>query len=180
MDCETEMVLDGRTIVEKPYIYPADDRPPITDEQTQPNGVDLRVEWIWEVTGSASLDENSKMNYSAMEKKEAEFSRHPDEYMLEPHKNYAVDFMERVSVPDGYCAIIYPRSSLLRVGAFVTSALWDTGFEGQLGGFIRPLNKLFIPIGARIAQVVFHKASFNGHRYAGRYQGTDSQSSFIT
>lgn len=172
------MVLDGKTIVEKPYVYAGPDRPAITEEQIQPNGVDLRVEWVHEIKGTAFLGEDSKMDYSLMKKREASMDDQGF-YLLKPYKQYMVDFMEEVSVPEGYCAIIYPRSSLLRVGAFITSALWDTGFNGTLGASVRVLNPLCVKEGARLAQVVFHKAAFNGHRYEGRYQGTNSQSVFI-
>lgn len=165
------MVLDGKTIAYKNYVTPVD------DEQVQPNGVDLRVKEIWAVDGKAYLDADSKMHFMNMNKYSAleHFDNGESEFVLYAGTHYAVDFMETVSVPERYCAIIYPRSSLLRAGAFVTSALWDTGFEGQLGGFIRPMCDLYIHPKARIAQIVFTKANFNGHRYDGRYQGATSQ-----
>lgn len=170
------MILDGRTAVDKYYVT-GTQLYPIEDIQVQPNGVDLRVDKIYQISGHAHLGEDSKMNYSDMQKSEA-FNKEGF-YELKPHLQYMVDFHETVSVPEGYCAIIYPRSSLLRVGSFITSALWDTGFQGQLGASIRTLNPISIAAGARLAQIVFNKAAFNGHRYDGRYQGATSQAVYI-
>lgn len=169
------MVIDGNTIIDKNLVTVPDDLYNVLD-QIQPNGVDLRVDKIWEVTGKGVLEADSKMNYKQMQKREAFYKE--GYYALKPHIAYAIDFRERISVPDGYCAIVYPRSSLLRVGAFVTSALWDTGFQGQLGGFLRALNPIDIALGARLAQVVFTQSKFSGLRYNGRYQGTTSQVTF--
>lgn len=162
------MVLAGKTAAEKHYVMGD-----ITEDQIQPNGVDLRVDTVYEITGRAYLGEDSVMDFQNMRKKKV--LQVDGEFILEAGRHYAVDFKESVSVPDGYCGIIYPRSSLLRAGAFVTSALWDTGFQGSLGGFIRPLCDIYVAEGARLAQIVFTKAEFSGHRYDGRYQGATSQ-----
>lgn len=165
-------VLDGRTIVEKGMVDPVD------DDQVQPNGVDLRVASIQRVRGHYRVPKDGSVDFSAIQCKEVAWNN--GWCVLEPGNNYVVSYRENVSVRDGYCAIIVARSSLLRGGSFVTSAIWDTGFGGGLGGVIRPLVKVEIERGARLAQIQFHEAKFNGHRYEGRYQGTTSQTALMT
>lgn len=168
--------LDGRSIVERHYVTFPDDLYN-TDEQIQPNGVDLRVHRVVHVSGVARLpSDTSKLdgdlvNITEIPPKNGWFS-----LKVNPG-NYLVDFRENITVPDGYCAIIIPRSSMARTGINVLSGLWDTGFTGRLGASIRNLNPIDIQYGARLAQVMFVKSEFSGHRYSGRYQGT-TQSEF--
>lgn len=167
------MVLDGKTAAGKSYVTFSS--PFDSEAQIQPNGIDLRIEKITEVTGHLTVPRDDCVDHSAVNRVEAPYSQ--GFYSCKAERHYLVDFYESISVPDGYCAIILPRSSLLRAGAFMTSALWDTGFTGQLGASLRPLLPVGIEVGARMCQVVFMQAKFSGHRYSGRYQGATSQTS---
>lgn len=171
------MVLDGRTIVEKNYVtFPNDREVFNTDEQVQPNGVDLRAVRMVHVQGRASLPVEGRIDPEYIHIDEIP----PKDGWFEldrMHGNYLVDFRESVSVPDGFCAIIITRSSLVRVGVDLFTGLWDTGFQGKLGASIRLRNPARIQYGARMGQVMFHKSTFNGHRYTGAYAGT-TQSEF--
>lgn len=172
-------VLDGRSIVDKKYITFPDD---LYDQQKQeqPNGVDLRIHRAFQITGQAILPEGSHLDTSNMQINELE----PKDgwFEFKPNQgNYLVDFREKVHVPETYCSIIIGRSSLLRVGAFITSALWDAGFSGRCGGMLRVLNPIKIQYAARLGQMVFFKADYNGGLgYSGVYQGGDSQVGFFT
>lgn len=169
------MILSGRSVVEKRYVtFPNDFYN--TDEQVQPNGVDLRLERVVHVNGRPELPANGRINADNVQinevpAKEGWFDLH----LLQG--NYLVDFRESISVPDGYCAIIITRSSLVRCGVDLFTGLWDTGFQGRLGGSLRLKNPIRLQYGARLGQVMFYKAEFNGHRYSGGYQGT-TQSEF--
>lgn len=172
-------MIDGRTILDKHLVsIPNDQYVFDVEKQMQPNGFDLRVVSISTAVGSVTVPAEQHVDYSQMivnrvDCKDGYFS-------LKANQNYVVNYRESISVKDGFAAIIVGRSSLLRAGIFITSALYDTGFEGQLGGVIRPMNNAKIQFGARLGQVIFHESKFNGMRYQGRYQGTNSQEAFMT
>lgn len=166
------MVLDGRTIVAKNLVTFPDDLYD-TEEQIQPNGVDLRLHRVLHVQGRPALPAYGRIDADNVQVQEIPLK---DGWfqLTELVGNYLVDFRESISVPDGYCAIIHTRSSLVRCGVEVLTGLWDTGYQGQLGGSVRLKNPISLQYGARLGQVLFYKAAFNGHRYAGLYQGTKS------
>lgn len=167
------MVADGHKIVEKRWVIFPQACLLDTSEQVQPNGVDLRSDEIIQVEGRAYLPRDGKMDFSELRGRKQTLKE--GVWHLRAGYHYLVNFQEYISVPEGYCATILPRSSMLRVGSFLTSALYDTGFEGVLGCSLRPINPISIQWGARLAQVIFMKADFSGHRYTGRYQGSRSQ-----
>lgn len=169
------MILDGSTIVKKNYVTFPDDLYD-TEEQIQPNGVDLRLHAVKHVAGTVELPAYGRINADGVQiqnipAKDGWFDLHYD------NGNYLVDFRETITVPDGFCAIIITRSSLVRCGVDIFTGLWDTGFTGRLGGSVRIKNKIRLQYGARLGQVMFSKSLFNGHRYAGAYKGT-TQSEF--
>lgn len=167
------MVLDGATVVSKNYVtFP--DALFDTEEQIQPNGVDLRLERVLYVQGKPTLPADGRIDVDNVQITEQEPCKEGWFELTETVGNYLVDFRESISVPDGYCAIIVTRSSLVRCGVDVFTGLWDTGYQGRLGGSLRLRNPISLQYGARLGQVMFHKSAFNGHRYAGLYQGLKS------
>lgn len=172
------MILDGEEILVKGIVKLND---VYTEgeqmDQIQPNGIDLRVHDITKVLGQLSVPRSGRVNYGALEVAQIHWER--GWTLVKPGDSYIVEFEEFISVPDGYCAIIEPRSSLLRSGVNIASGVWDTGFQGSLGGVIRPFIHARIEKGARIAQVQVHESRFDGHRYNGRYQGATSRAAFM-
>lgn len=170
------MVLDGRSILDKGIVtFPNE----LYDNETvvQPNGIDLRVDKVFYLAGTVTLPRDKKIQTNRLTVSEIPLKDGAFE-LIYPEGNYLVDFREDCSMKDGFCGIIIPRSSLLRTGIFVTSALWDTGFHGRLGASIRIRNKIKIQHGAALAQLVVMKGEFNGHRYEGRYLDKVSQTQF--
>lgn len=171
------MVIDGQQILDKGIVtVPKDEYIFDIEEQIQPNGLDLRVISLYEVSGRARLPRESKMDYSNISFEKVPFKE--GWASLQPQRQYLADFREVCSMKDGYSGIVIPRSSLLRVGVHATSGLWDTGWEGGLGCSLRPINPVDIEFGARLAQIIVTKSEFNGRRYDGRYQGSTSQQAF--
>ncbi len=74
---------------------------------------------------------------------------------------YLVRYCEYVKVPEDSMALAFPRSSLLRSGVTLFTAVWDPGYEGRGYGLMLVLNKHGIKIGVRaqVAQLVYVKLS---------------------
>jgi dUTP pyrophosphatase len=168
------MVLDGRTIIDKKMVVLGDSDLVDTESQVQPNGIDLRINKLYEVHGKVQVPHEGKvqhdLNVREIEPKDNWFQIKPS-----GGNHFYVDFLESINVPGGWCATLITRSSLVRSGVDVVSGLWDSGFYGQLGCCLRVQAPIEIEWGARLCQVMFHQSKFNGHLYDGRYQGSNSQ-----
>jgi len=124
--------------------------------QVQPNGVDLtvaRIEAFLTRGGmgfEASARELSHTRSLGLESRKA--------IVLEPGC-YKVAFNEVVNLPLNVVALCKTRSSLLRCGAFVETALWDAGYHGRGESLLVVLSShgFRIERNARIAQLLFFK-----------------------
>lgn len=74
-----------------------------------------------------------------------------------------------VKLPEGVAAMTIIRSSFCRNGLFLTSGLYDSGFEGHIGCVIHNNNgRAEIEKGIRIGQIMFIQAEAAG-LYAGGF-----------
>jgi len=90
---------------------------------------------------------------------------------------YVVTYNEEVAVPLDCAAIVLPRSSLMRCGAVLHSALWDPGYKGRGQGLLTVFNDLSLYPNARIGQIVFLALERNvDEGYQGQYQGENIKS----
>lgn len=153
-------------------------RPPLVEgvdveAQLQPNGVDLRVERVQRLVGSAKLGAADGRDPAAREDVPADGEGW---WELVPGP-YVITYRERVNLPADLTALIRPRSSLLRSGVAVHGAVWDAGYSGRGEGLLSVLNERGYRLqrGARIAQLVFFRlSSATKAPYAGRYQGENA------
>jgi hypothetical protein len=95
----------------------------------------------------------------------------PDEgwYRLE-RGTYVVRYGEPVRIPSGHVGFVLPRSTLLRNGCTLDTAVWDAGYEGVGEGRLDVGHPIDVEAGARIAQLVVAHADHEG-TYDGTYQG---------
>lgn len=141
------------------------------DLQLQPNGVDLTLESIARFTGPGTLTcDNQGRQLPGTE--ELAFDREGQLY-LQPGP-YLVRFNETVNLPSDLMAYARPRSSLLRSGVALHTAVWDAGYRGRGVSLL----VVYSPHGfrieqhARIVQLVFHRLSDQTSTgYQGVYQG---------
>ncbi len=138
--------------------------------QFQPAGVDLSVEsvWVFEEAGSIDLD-NKKRKIPKCKK--LEFG--PDEFVHLSPGPYKLVFNELVDVPSDCAGIARSRSSLLRMGASVQTALWDPGYKGRSEALLLVSNPsgLALHMHARVAQLSFIRLEKpSGETYEGNYQ----------
>ena len=86
---------------------------------------------------------------------------------------YLITYNEIVHLPKNVMALGRPRSSLLRCGVTVGTAVWDAGYEGRSQSLLVVYNARGIQLqkNARITQLVFMELSGESEGYDGAYQG---------
>lgn len=143
---------------------------PDIGEQVQPNGVDITLERISRFRGPGIL---ARSNADRVLPQIEDLPFEGDGSIYLAPGAYQVRFNETVNLPPWLMAYARPRSSLLRSGVALHTAVWDAGYSGQ--GIA--LMVVYHPAGfrlekdARICQLVFHplaKATLEG--YSGAYQ----------
>ncbi len=151
------------------------DGAPAPDLQLQPAGFDLTVQSVSRFTSPGALDlTNARRRLAGIEplvwpdaiSEEAQLP-----LLLEPGA-YLVTYNEVVAVPADCAGIVLPRSSLMRCGAVLHSALWDPGYTGRGQGLLTVGAPLELYPSARIAQLVMFKLEQAADKlYDGKFQG---------
>ena len=142
---------------------------PTTDEQVQPNGVDLTLASVFEQREPGRIGRDGKTVGARRERPVDAVDDGGGTYYLPPGA-YVVRYAETVAVPDDHVGFVYPRSSLLRNSCMLNTAVWDAGYEGRGEGLLQVHHDVEIAAGARIAQFVLAAADADG-TYDGSYQG---------
>jgi dUTP pyrophosphatase len=89
---------------------------------------------------------------------------------------YMITFNEIVHLPGNVMALATPRSSLLRCGVMIHTAVWDAGYSGRS----QSLMVVFNPHGfrlqknSRVLQMVFFRLTGETEGYKGTYQGENT------
>ena len=147
--------------------------------QLQPNGFDLSLRDVSEFVLRQAQDgrDGGQLGADNADRELAEAS--PLAYDADGWTDlspgpYLVTFNEVVNLPLDIMALGRPRSSLLRSGASLHTAVWDAGYRGRS----QSLLTVHHPAGfrlqrdARLAQLVFFRLSIPPSAgYQGRYQG---------
>ncbi len=150
---------------------------PTSEEQVQPNGVDLTLEAVYEQREPGRIARDGKEVGSRQRRLADPVIEEPsadaltdetDAYYLPPG-GYVVQYAEIVSIPEGHVGFIYPRSSLMRNSCMLNTAVWDAGYRGKGEGLLEVHHDIEIETGARIAQLVLAEADHEGV-YDGSYQ----------
>lgn len=92
--------------------------------------------------------------------------------------SYLVTFNEIVCIPRDVAAMARPRSTLLRCGASLETALWDPGYRGRSQSLLVVNNPhgLRLKKDARLMQLVFLRLGREAEKvYSGMYQGENIQ-----
>ncbi|MGB7724064.1 MAG: deoxyuridine 5'-triphosphate nucleotidohydrolase [Dehalococcoidales bacterium] len=86
--------------------------------------------------------------------------------------SYMITYNEIVHIPTDLMALARPRSSLLRCGASIGTAVWDAGYSGRSQSLMIVYNPngFRLQKDARVAQLVFMTLSAETEGYAGKYQ----------
>lgn len=140
------------------------------ETQLQPNGFDLTVEGIevYRNAGSVSFMDKSLPTMIPF----AQSGRRPNSWYLRKGA-YFVRFNETVHLPIDVMAFGRPRSSLLRSGVAMHTAVWDAGYNGRSGSLLVVYNDdgFFVESNARLLQLVFSTLDTAvAQAYQGSYQ----------
>jgi dUTP pyrophosphatase len=147
------------------------------DTQVQPNAIDFDLSALFAFkvdTPSFFLDGDSKQHQTT-EKQQPQDMEGPTGvkpyFTLKPHTAYDFASSLHVKLPAGIAALLIVRSTLNRNGLFITSGLYDQGFNGTVAGILhnRSDRTAYITPGSRIGQIMFIQAEDSGLLYAGGY-----------
>ena len=86
---------------------------------------------------------------------------------------YMITYNEIVHLPRDIMALGRPRSSLLRCGVGVGTAVWDAGYTGRSQSLLVVYNPrgFLVQRNARLTQLVFFRLDEESEGYRGTYQG---------
>lgn len=124
------------------------------EEQIQPNGIDLTVRDIALIASAGQIgptaDERRLSSHSPLQFDALGF-------LDLPAGCYVVTYNEIVNLPKNTIALGKPRSSLLRCGVSIGTAVWDAGYSGRSQSLMVVYNPYGFRLSrnARILQLVF-------------------------
>jgi len=142
---------------------------PSLELQLQNNGFDLTLRTVSGFTSQGQLalgnDERLLPNIE-----ELEFDQ--DGLLALAPGQYRITYSEIVHLPKDIAALGFPRSSLLRCGADIRTAVWDAGYSGRSESLLVVHNPHGVRLKrqARVMQLVFFRLSQDSPGYDGYYQ----------
>lgn len=151
-------------------------KPPLVEQmidqdiQVQPNGIELTLQRVesHENSGAIAFDNAQR---KLPQTKNLDFDE--DGWLHLPEGSYKIVFNEIVNIPKNIAAIAKPRSSLLRCGVTVETAVWDAGYSGRSESLLVIYNKKGFRIkkDARVLQLLFFRLDNEVVKgYSGVYQ----------
>lgn len=143
---------------------------PTPADQVQPNGIELTLREVSRITTPGRIAVSNK-DRAVSELSTLEFG--PDGFVFLEKGCYMVMFNEITNIPKDCFAFARVRSSLLRSGACIETALWDSGYSGRPSALLVVHNEkgMYLQRDARVIQLVFYR--FSGEvakTYSGVYQ----------
>lgn len=138
--------------------------------QVQPNGIELTLKSVEKHEGPGDIAfDNSERKLPPTKK--IDFDK--DGWLHLPYGCYKIIFNEVVNIPKNMAAIARPRSSLLRCGVTVETAVWDAGYSGRSESLLVVHNKEGFKVrkNARVLQLLFFRMEEEVNEgYSGAYQ----------
>jgi len=158
---EIESAIRGKPPLVEGLVNPA--------EQLQPNGIDLTLR---DIARLASAGQIGASNAGRVLPETERLPFDGDGFIALPPGCYIITYNEIVNMPAGVTALGRPRSSLLRSGADIGTAVWDAGYSGRSQSLLIVHNPagLRLERNARLMQLVFFRLDAPTGGYSGRYQ----------
>lgn len=154
------MIISPQTAIDNGWISGVEFNP-------SPNAIDFTLDRLFTIDHTQSFVIN---NETKTMRGGDEFS--PDQnnnWNLDRHTVYDGQSDMFVDIPDGVVASLIIRSTFNRNGIFLTSGLYDTGFQGHIAFALHNRSgHAVIERGVRVGQIMFMTADSHG-QYAGGY-----------
>jgi len=139
------------------------------EQQLQPNGFDITLRDIamLQTMGQIASD-NAQRQLPDL----APLIFDNQDFMELMPGNYIITYNEIVHIPTNLMALARPRSSLLRCGVSIGTAVWDAGYSGRSQSLMLVYNSQGFRVqkNARVAQLVFMTLTAETESYSGKYQ----------
>ena len=137
--------------------------------QLQPNGFDLTLREVAlpQTSGRIARDDNQRLVSNL-----APLVFDGQDFIDLMPGAYIITYNEIVHLPNNVMALARPRSSLLRCGVNVVTAVWDAGYSGRSQSLIVVYNPQGFRLqrNARIVQLIFLPLTGETEGYHGTYQ----------
>ena len=136
-------------------------------EQRQPAGFDVTLGKVYAYSKSIytlSIEKTENSELTEVSPKEGYFDLGAGVYLIELN--------EITTIPNDSIAILLPRSTLLRNGLDVRSALFDPGYSGQPKVMLVCHRPARVQKFSRVGQLVLFRSDGEfAKQYSGQYQG---------
>lgn len=165
-------MINGIDYLKKKY-------PDRKEEDYQPSGLDLRLGKVFYlnqekdfyglIDGEKYLPEHEYLKPVLLKCREDDYVAG---WFLEPQVPYICQVRNQINIGDKNAQFYLPRSSLLRAGVNVYTALGDLGYNGHLSFLVinHGQKRFFIGEGERFAQLVDFEVRGGSESYNGDYQ----------
>ena len=140
------------------------------DEQLQPTGIDLCLQRVDRLASAGRLGQATEDRILS-ECVPLDFE--DDGWLFLEAGSYLVTFIEIVNIPLDLVALALPRSSLMRSGVSLHTAVWDAGYRGRSQALLNVYNPAgyHLQQNARLMQMIFFRLARPVQQgYQGRYQ----------
>jgi deoxycytidine triphosphate deaminase len=148
----------------------ADESSPVeASEQIQPAGYDVTISRAYSYPKTVfTLGENSLLQEVLTDR---------ENFLSFDHGAYLIELNEITTIPKDAIGILLPRSTLLRNGLDIRSALFDPGYSGQPKVMLVCHRPARIKRFSRVGQLILFRSDGEfAKQYGGKYQGERSAS----
>ena len=169
--------MQGNTLNRESILTRINSTPPLLDNycdlsvQLQPNGFDLTMCEINSFNSAGQIDIS---NEERVISDTTTIPFNQDDYLELDPGPHLITFNEVVKLPLDLMALGRPRSSLLRSGVSIHTAVWDAGYEGRAQALLSVYNPAGYQVerDARMLQLVFFRLEHPLNQgYQGRFLG---------
>ena len=177
------MFISPQTAIDNGWIWRSSGAE-ITAAYIQPNAIDFTIDRAFAATGTIDfkavdtiVDGELKTIKQFPKFSELQATEDPDPMfdrvpMFAVPRQSSIDFLSDfyVDLPEGVAALLIVRSTFNRGGNFVTSGLYDSGFQGNIGAALHNngSSTAWVGKGTRVGQIIFVQSDSVGS-YAGGY-----------
>ena len=161
-------MINGYEILKKRY-------PDVDEESRTPNGIDLRLGRVFELSDDDQvygIYEDKKMIPDHCEIFPEKIGRGKEGWILIPQRPYILEVADPIKIDENSAQLYRPRSTLLRSGVNLCTAVGDAGYNGKLAFLcINHSSRPFkMEKGVRFAQLIDFEVVGATIKYDGDFQ----------